>query len=627
MSACACSFVFQRLGHFFCVPFLLIRQKTRKIGTFFRMHSRKRRYAHVIPFQIWGNNCVAGRLYHDLGWPFLTPTINLWMSVHDFVSLYGRFLQTNKLPEIQDVSTQLNLGYPVGRTSFGETIHFLHYPSFEDAMSAWCRRASRIRSDILSSCVVVDNSDCSEEDIRSFLALPSKKRMVVHDEWKARLLGSEGSFCPCSAEQKGNLSFELGWTGRWLYQRHVPFSWLLDFDTRGSTFARYAGTFDKKGRNPIPHILFVSVRFPPSVGGLQAAGKTLLAGFLSLGYRITLLTTTLETTSCPEFDVIHAKNEKALREKVLQTISSICPDLVFVNGHQSHSIYSVLPRKSPIPVVFRSHGIDTTTIPAWHHPPFFGIPKILRNYAQAFYNVWVGRGFAQEVFLDKSYGITQNFDVLLADFLHPGNVSYIPNSSADLSLPASTFRAMYGIPPHALLCLNVANYAVRKGQVDIVRILLQNPHLDVFFVFIGGCRNEMCDKVMLMAKEDKRILCLWNRPRREVVEAINACDIAVMFSRQEQQPLFLLEAMSCRKPWISSDVGSIRKMKGGIVLRKRSSRRLIRAIHEMEDPRTRAALGEEARRYWEQTANPETVFQRWKTLIEDVIQGHPRNGY
>ena len=186
-----------------------------------------RRYATIQPFPILGNNCIAGRICHDLGWPFLSPTVNLFMSVGDFSNLCNSYFETGKFPGGDDISLLAETPYPMGSLR-GAVLHFLHYRTFGEAVSAWDRRAKRLNAyNGKPVAIVSDNSDCSDDELAEILSLPIKKRMIVHDKRKALLLGKDGCYFPLSAKYGTNVSRKIGWTGKWLYQNLVPLDWLV----------------------------------------------------------------------------------------------------------------------------------------------------------------------------------------------------------------------------------------------------------------------------------------------------------------------------------------------------------------------------------------------------------------
>ena len=96
-------------------------------------------------FSIICSSCIGGCIYHDLGLPFLSPTINLFMAQNDLIkfatkikyycSLKLRFISTGK-------------PYPVAMLD-DIVISFNHYDSDQEAEDAWERRKARINYDNL----------------------------------------------------------------------------------------------------------------------------------------------------------------------------------------------------------------------------------------------------------------------------------------------------------------------------------------------------------------------------------------------------------------------------------------------------------------------------------------------
>jgi glycosyltransferase involved in cell wall biosynthesis len=268
--------------------------------------------------------------------------------------------------------------------------------------------------------------------------------------------------------------------------------------------------------------------------------------------------------------------------------------------------------------VYRSHAAGGKFVFFRNRPPFFGIGVWLKSLLRVFRNARRGRFLAKDVFLGKSPSFSNSTDLLFSTLIHPGNVAAISNAVPSLRRQNSPFRASRGIPENALLFLSVANYCDRKGQVPLVRAFRSFSERNARLVCIGSEPNETYREAVAAAAGDERILCLADIGREEVVDAINACDVAVLFSNHEAQPLFLLEAMSCGKPWISTDVGFVSEMEGGRILAHRNRRCLHSALSEMADPAVRTSLGEEGLRHWRDHCSPDVVYRQWDALLREV---------
>lgn len=125
-------------------------------------------------FSLLSNNCVGGVISHELGLPFKSPTINLWMKSEDYL----KFLENIEYylsVEPHPVESELN--YPVGMLD-DVTIYFQHYPTFEEAVKKWNQRKARIDWDNLM-VVFVYLTEQEDETVRRFLQLPYKNKALL----------------------------------------------------------------------------------------------------------------------------------------------------------------------------------------------------------------------------------------------------------------------------------------------------------------------------------------------------------------------------------------------------------------------------------------------------------------
>lgn len=126
---------------------------------------------------IFSCNCTGGVLYHDLGLPFNSPTINLYMSCADFINFLENldyYLSMQMTPYTGDIQRD----YPIA--NLGDLILFLvHYKSVEEANEKWQQRKKRIdRNNIY--VIASDRDGFNEELLHRFNKLPFRKKIFTH---------------------------------------------------------------------------------------------------------------------------------------------------------------------------------------------------------------------------------------------------------------------------------------------------------------------------------------------------------------------------------------------------------------------------------------------------------------
>lgn len=134
-------------------------------------------------FTIICDNCWAGKVYSELGIPYQTPFVGLFIFSPDYIKLLNnldyylksggqslRFVRESKYIKEFDNS------YPLALLDDIE-IHFLHYQSESEVREKWQRRLARIHWDNLYF-KFNDNDQCSYELMKIFDNLPFKSKVI-----------------------------------------------------------------------------------------------------------------------------------------------------------------------------------------------------------------------------------------------------------------------------------------------------------------------------------------------------------------------------------------------------------------------------------------------------------------
>lgn len=138
-----------------------------------RYNQEKRERLKRTDFTIIASNCCGTFMYYDMGLPYLSPTVNLSMSMGDFVKLAESlpwYMAQEFVPSKEEGK------YPSGL--LGDIkIDFVHYDTYEEGAAKWEERKKRINWDNLFF-VGVEKDGCTYELIRRFDQLPYKHKVI-----------------------------------------------------------------------------------------------------------------------------------------------------------------------------------------------------------------------------------------------------------------------------------------------------------------------------------------------------------------------------------------------------------------------------------------------------------------
>jgi len=101
-------------------------------------------------FSFFTPNCIGGKLCHDLNVEFQSPTVNTMMYQTDFfhfIMNLQSYLIDGEIIFFKHSTFTFPCAKIIVKGLPEVTIHFTHYDSEQEALSAWNRRKSRIRWD------------------------------------------------------------------------------------------------------------------------------------------------------------------------------------------------------------------------------------------------------------------------------------------------------------------------------------------------------------------------------------------------------------------------------------------------------------------------------------------------
>lgn len=120
--------------------------------------------------------------------------------------------------------------------------------------------------------------------------------------------------------------------------------------------------------------------------------------------------------------------------------------------------------------------------------------------------------------------------------------------------------------------LYVANFCAGKDQMLALKNFYQLNEKDNELVFVGSKDNEYLQGLIERKNQldmeystEKKVKFITELPRNKTVSLIRECYACLMTSNNEYLPITLIEAMACNKPFISTNVGVVAKLPGGVI--------------------------------------------------------------
>lgn len=143
--------------------------KLKRFRKYFLSSLRKRNFKNIKVnnpnVSLLTNNCVGGCIYHDLGLKFLSPTINLFIPVDDFINFVCNFEQytLNGLLIESTASSECPVGILMCDNLPNVEVQFIHYKTFDEAKNKWDERIQRV--DLDNSYCIISSADKINDEI------------------------------------------------------------------------------------------------------------------------------------------------------------------------------------------------------------------------------------------------------------------------------------------------------------------------------------------------------------------------------------------------------------------------------------------------------------------------------
>lgn len=113
----------------------------------------------------------------------------------------------------------------------------------------------------------------------------------------------------------------------------------------------------------------------------------------------------------------------------------------------------------------------------------------------------------------------------------------------------------------------VSNYSELKNQKDVLSSFMRANTKDYKMIFVGSSENSyLLELKKYASKSKKSIDFLTNLQRKDICELLSKSKLFLFASKTEKLPVVLLESMASKTPFISTNVGMVKFLPGGITV-------------------------------------------------------------
>jgi len=388
-------------------------------------------------------------------------------------------------------------------------------------------------------------------------------------------------------------------------------------------------------------ILITTFTFQPNKDGIAEAAGLMAFWLAERGHDVVVLTGSLPDRHdfqphprlrIRQFDAdfhrLHEAVSQEDGERIRNFIREENPEVIFCHcceiwtASHAEQVFAELNAKT----VLISHGYTTHLWLPRARPPF-GLGVWSRNLIRRVSRLpWLMRRYDRVVFLSQKQDWRRFFDHRLARLTGHRGIRVIPNGTDANPARASAevFRRDF-ISGTGLSVCCVANYSPRKNQARAIRVFRRAALKDATLVLIGSEFNaysnalEELDQQLQQRYPEGTVVFLEKLDRATTLAAYTACDVFLLAADAETQPIVLLEAMAAGQPFVTTNVGCVTELPGGLVANDEAG--LSAALVTLQNsPAQRKQLGDLGKAAVMRDFTKEKVMAAWENLLHELLQ-------
>lgn len=379
-------------------------------------------------------------------------------------------------------------------------------------------------------------------------------------------------------------------------------------------------------------ICFISFTYYPNLDGVQNVTTYQAEGLAKLGHEVTVITASVPCTLDDEqYNGVHiirlpiqkmglwAKGNKAFTRRMLLEICNQ-QDVIIDVCYFDFLSQQLVPLLSKITCrkFCMMHG-------TWEYA-YTSLDRIsLKNFARK-----TLQNFRWKFYFKRNEKNYRRFDGIF--HLHEADKSIVYSKQIGFSRDHVLVNAVdeifflknadCGMNNSPLIFIQVANYSFLKNQLIALRAFYaaKLPLAELWMIgsqVNGYYKNLVEDNKKLSLGKDDKVKLFVNLSRKETIEKIKQANVIVLSSLSEHLPVTILEGLAAGLPYISTDVGVVHNIPGGIVCKTEAE--LTKAMKKLyEDTTLRKKLAEDGYAYADRNCHINAQVNKMEGIIKNA---------
>ena len=378
-------------------------------------------------------------------------------------------------------------------------------------------------------------------------------------------------------------------------------------------------------------IIFTVATYYPRMDGVQMVTQYQAEGLAKKGHEVVVITSCFDGLEKTEvhngvqivrvdafnYYYWHKGNKKEYRDTVL-TYTKDADALIAVclQSFSADWLLGILDQIS-CPKILYLHGMPDFKVHMSDFRSMLNVAKVIFRNAR-----W---GF----FYKTNFKRICKFDAVTHLFVNDNSYTYFEkhgykhNYVLQNACSESFFENEVPMSPQIKRFIYVGNYCARKNQALAMRAFYETQMDLAELILIGSQKNAYCEKLFELRSQleqeygKKKVEILSNLPREEIVAKTQSAYACIMSSNYEYYPLTIIEAMASGKPFISTDVGIVRYLPGGVIANnKKDLKYWMETFYKNPDMVTE--LGKIGQSYAEQNMRTGQKVEELQKIIEEI---------